>query len=211
VWALAVLASGALLLSGCGGSDDSDRKPAPRPPSEPAAVTVRTTIAHVTGPLKPRARTQITARVGTIVDRWFDAAYVGGDYPRAAAGFKDAFPGFTAGAAAEARQHLSLMTNADLGPRISGVQALTKGVKLDVLAAKGWPVGVTARVWLSYRTTGSAVTQQLVRGQLDLAKVGGDWKVFAFTITKTRRPDTASSSASPPASSSASPSQGASS
>ncbi|MEX0429631.1 hypothetical protein AB3X52_18590 [Nocardioides sp. DS6] len=180
--AVAVVA--ALALSGCGASHD---KTTPRPPTEPRPVTTRTTIAHVTGPLKPKARTAIVTQVGKVVDGWFDAAYVGGDYPRQPSAFTTAFPGFTAGAAAEARTQLRLMSNADLGPRIDGVRPLAKAVKLDVLAAKGWPVGVTARVWLNYRTSGM-VTRQLVRGQLDLVKVEGAWKVFAFTISKTRRP-----------------------
>lgn len=208
--AAAMALAGALALSGCGGTD-KDSKPAPRQPSAAPAVPTRTTIAHVTGPLKPKARTAIRARVGTMVDAWFSAAYVGGDYPRAAARFRNAFPGFTTDAAAQARRSLPLMTNADIGARIDGVRPLTKSAKLDVLAVRGWPVGVTARVWLSYRTTGDLVSRQLVRGQLDLAKVGKDWKVVAFTVTKTRRPLAGGTPAATPTSTPASPTGGASS
>jgi len=204
--AAVVLLVAALALSGCGGSD----KTTPRPPSTPAAPTVRIkpTVEHVTGRLKPKARRAITARVGKLVDAWYDAAYVGGDYPRPASGFTHAFPGFTPGAAAQARQSLDLMSNAGIGSKIDGVTPITKGVKLDVLAVKGWPVGVTARVWLSFRTHGSLVSRQLVRGQLDLAKIDKDWKVFAFTITKTRRP-LAGATPSSGAGESPTPSQGA--
>lgn len=208
--AAALVLVGALALGGCGGSDD--KQSAPRPPTAPATVKTRATLVHVTGRLKPAARTAITTKVGSMVDAWFDAAYVGGDYPRAAASFRDAFPGFTAAAAAQARRNLTLMTNADLGPKVDGVTPQTKAVRLDVLAAKGRAVGVTARVWLSYRTSGSFVSKQLVRGQLDLAKVGRAWQVFAFTITKTRRPmagSAPSTPSGPAASGSASTSGGA--
>lgn len=212
---VAVALAGALALSGCGDSHD-DKRPAPAPPSSARpAVTTRTTVAHVTGPLKPAARAAVTTRVGKVVDAWFSAAYVGGDYPRAASAFRDAFPGFTPAAAAQARRSLSLMTNAGIGTRIDGVEPVSKSVKLDILAAKGWPVGVTARIWLSYRTSGTLTSQQLVRGQLDLTRVGKDWQVFAFTVTRTPRPlakGTPAPAATPgPASTPASPTGGASS
>ena len=40
-------------------------------------------------------------QVGKVVDRWWDAAYLGGGYPRSS--FPSAFPGFTDGAEKRAR------------------------------------------------------------------------------------------------------------
>lgn len=145
-------------------------------------------VAHVQGKLPKPARKRVTQRVGKVVDAWFEAAYLGGDYPQGAATFKHAFPAFTPQAAAMARKRLGIMTNATIAKRIDAVQPVTRLVALDVLAVKGHAVGVTARVKLVFRTAGKLASRQIVRGQLDLTPFKGKWRVFAFDVTK-RRPE----------------------
>lgn len=190
--AAATLCGIGLLTGGCGGSEQKDERPAPppSPTSAPprAAPGLKVTGVHVTGgPLSQPARTRLTRQAAATVERWFRAAYVDGDYPRPARTFRAAFPGFTAGAAAAARKNLALMTNAGIATRIDTVKAGRQVMRLDVLAHKGHPVGVTARVWLVYGTSGPLVSRQVVRGQLNLAWQKGGWRVFAFDITRDRQ------------------------
>jgi len=187
--AVLTLAAGGL-IAGCG-DDHKDSKPAPSPMSSaaPATVQTQTRIAHLQGTLAPAARKRVTARVGAAVDAWFEAAYVGGDYPRAATTFTKAFPGFTGGAVAVARKRLGIMSNAGIATRIDAVKPVTRLVALDVIAAKGRAVGVTARVKLVFRTSGKLVSRQAVRGQLDLTPFKGKWRVFAFDVTKNQTSD----------------------
>ena len=102
--AVSLLVLLALAAGGC--SNDSDGSGASAPssspsPSAPAADPVRTKtmLGTVTGRLAKRDRLRVASAAGDVVDGWFDAAYVGGDYPRRA--FDDAFPGFTPGARAQ--------------------------------------------------------------------------------------------------------------
>lgn len=186
--ATALILAGGGALAGCGG-DDHDNNGSPTPSgSSTTAATVRThvRVAHVQGKLSKPARKRVTKRVGKVVDAWFVAAYLGGDYPRGAATFRHAFPAFTPQAAATARKRLGIMTNATIARRVDAVRPLTRLVALDVLAVKGHAAGVTARVKLVFRTTGKLASRQIVRGQLDLTPFKGKWRVFAFDVTKHR-------------------------
>lgn len=181
---LAALCATALLVAGCGGHDDKS-VPTPTPSTAAPAPTNAVKGIHITGgPLAAPVRTQLSKNVVAAVDHWYQAAYVAGDYPRAASTFRNAFPGFTAGAAAAARRKLGLMSNAAISARIDTVKAGPGSIWLDVLAHKGHAVGVTARVKLVYGTSGSLVSRQVVRGQLNLVYQKGGWRVFAFDITK---------------------------
>ena len=64
-------------------------------------VPTRTKIHRVYGRLPDARRKVVRTQVGKVVDRWWDAAYLGGSYPRSS--FPAAFPGFTDGRR-EARQ-----------------------------------------------------------------------------------------------------------
>ena len=59
-------------------------------------VPTRTTIHRVYGRLPDARRKVVRRQVGKVVDRWWEAAYLGGTYPRSS--FPSAFPGFTKGA-----------------------------------------------------------------------------------------------------------------
>jgi hypothetical protein len=162
--------------AGAAGSSASSRSSAP-----PAVQTV-VTVGRVTGTLPREARRRLAHQIGGVVDGWMDAAYVGGDYPRR--DFADSWPGFTAGARDRARRDRDLMSNADIGERIEGVEAKRRRVTVDVLAVKRHPVGVTARVLLGFRTTGDVERKVRVQGRLYLTRGRDGWRVFGYDITK---------------------------
>jgi hypothetical protein len=185
--ALAVLALGlatALVASGCDDSSDESAKPAATGSSAPAehAVETRVSWGRITGKLSPDTRKRLAAQVGDLVDGWTAAAYLGGDYPRR--DFADAWPGFTSGARQEAHGDRALMSNQDLGDRIDGVTPHRSQVRLDVLAVRRHPVGVTAHVLLGFGTTGQVEKQVRVRGRLFLTHTARGWKVFGYDVTK---------------------------
>ena len=169
----------------------TDDKPAEDKPDEPAEETVQEVpltarVGVVTGKLKPARRQAIAGRVGEMVDAWFDAAYLEGDYPRTS--FRDAFPGFTPDAADLARRDRDLLTNAAIGSRIDGVVVLRKTVKVDLLSPGHRPAGATARFRLDFRTEGDLERRVVVSGRLMLAKVrGGAWKIFAYDVRRSVR------------------------
>jgi hypothetical protein len=127
----------------------------------------------------------VARAVAAVTDRWFDAAYVGGDWPRS--GYRDAFPGFTSGAEALARRQKKLTTNALLGERIDGVTVVSKRVSVDVLSPKRKPAAATARFRLVFRTSGHAQRRVLVTGRLLMTKQKQKWRVFGFDVARTAR------------------------
>lgn len=174
-------------VGACNSDDDPGEPSAEAPsgtPSEPAERTVATTVSfgEVTGRMDRATRQQLAQRVQAVVDGWTQAAYLGGDYPRRA--FADAWPGFTRGAQEQARHDRDLMSNQDIGDRIDGVTPRRSVLVLDVLAVKGHPVGVTARVRLGFRTTGDLERTVRVTGRLFLTRTDGQWKVFGYDVTK---------------------------
>ena len=178
----------ALLVTGCeddNGDDQVSMAPSGTASGASAAdPPVETTVAFgsVTGRLPRAARHRLAGQVRRVVDRWIDAAYVQGDYPRR--DFDRSWPGFTSGARAEARRDGGLMSNRDVGARIEGVEARRRTVRLDVLAVKRRPVGVTAHVRLRFRTTGPAARGVLVSGRLLLTPGKRGWQVFGYDIAK---------------------------
>ena len=181
-----------LLLLGlaAGGCSSDDQNDAPAPESsptsskEPAPREVRTqvTLSHVPGKLPGDDRKRVVHNVGAVVDHWFEKAYLGGKYPRH--DFRDAYPGFTTAAQADARRDKALMSNQPLGPRIDGVTATQRLVWIDVLPAGGRAAAATARFRLGFTTTGKAERSVVVRGRLFLTPVPHGWKVFGYDVAK---------------------------
>ena len=162
-----------------GSSETAGTTKAPDPPVETEA-----TMGKVTGQLPPEKRSKVRQQVARAVDAWFDAAYVGGDYPRD--DFADAWPGFTTGAQAEAQGDKALMSNQDIGADIAGVEATARRVTVDVLAVKGKPSGATARFVLRFRTDGDVRRKVEVRGRLFLTPESDGWHIFGYDVTKGR-------------------------
>lgn len=185
---------GVILLSGCTGDSDDTGEGAPAESTSAAPeVPTKVSVATVTGRLPQPARQRLADQVGAVVDGWFEAAYLGGDYPRedTAEAWADSWPGFTKGAAREARRDAALMSNRSIGADIDDVQALRRVVKLDVLAVKGKAAGVTARVRLRFETAsdGEAGPTVAVVGRLYLSPAHPNatdpgWQVFGYDMTK---------------------------
>jgi hypothetical protein len=178
----------ALATSACSG-DSSDSGDPPEPAQSTATggsfeIRTRTTLAEVTGKLPRRERKRLAANVTKVAQRWFNAAYVGGDYPRS--DFQDAFPGFTPGARAEARRDRMLLTNKSIGSRVDDVTPTRSRLWLDVLAVRKRAVGVTTRFALGFRTDGKVSRDFTVTGRLLMTRTKGGWRIFGYDVARGR-------------------------
>ncbi|MCP3422135.1 hypothetical protein [Nocardioides pinisoli] len=142
-------------------------------------------IHRVHGRLPVARRKAVRAQVGAVVDRWWEAAYLGGSYPRGS--FPSAFPGFTDAAEERARADKALLTNQVAGPRIESVAPHRRTVTLDILATGRRARAVTARFVLRFDTTGQKTGTTTVRGRLFLTRKRGAWRVFGYDVAKGAR------------------------
>ncbi|WP_426245161.1 hypothetical protein [Nocardioides sp. LHG3406-4] len=179
------------MMTAC--SDDEPRaQSAPTTPAsstttvaEPAVappLTTQAEVKKVVGKLESGGRGQLVRQITPVVDTWWEAAYLGGTWPRTA--FRDAFPGFTQGATKEARRDKDLLSNADIGADVTAVTATKRDVRLDVIAPSGRIAGVTARIALDYDTTGEQPHQVTVRGRVFLTRKEGTWRIFGYDVRK---------------------------
>ncbi len=145
-------------------------------------VRTRTKIHRVYGRLPDARRKAVRRQVGEVVDRWWDAAYLGGTYPRSS--FPSAFPGFTRGAEERARADKALLTNQTGGHRIDAVEARHRAVTLDILATGKQARSVTAHFTLRFDTRGDKTGTTVVRGRLFLVHRRGAWRVFGYDVSK---------------------------
>jgi hypothetical protein len=186
----------ALAAGGCGSSSST---PQGAPPSSPQAsvtdggsppMATQVVLGKVSGTIrKPyrhafrHHRKALETQVRTAVDGWFDGGFLAVGYPTDT--FPHAFDTFTARAAADARRQKRLMTNWKWRHGIDGVAATERKVSLDVLAPKGRPQGVTARVKLRFTTTGDKKKRVTVTGRLFLARNHhGNWRIFGYDVAK---------------------------
>ncbi len=183
--AVTTLALGlALGLGACSSADDPEPSGPVATSSAPAAPPLTTTVkvGVVTGRVGKQEEERAVRKVTRAVDGWFDAAYVGGDYPRDS--FADAFPRFTKGAADEAGRDVLLMSNADLGQRIEAVVPKVRRLTIDLLGVRGVAQGATARVRLVFDTRGGVERRVTVAGRLRLVRQNRVWRVFGYHVTK---------------------------
>ncbi len=172
----------------CSGDDEPDPGAEPSVPgqqTDPGAefsIETVTTVGRVVGRLPRRDLHRLEDKVTRLVQRWFNAAFVGGDYPRS--DFEDAFPGFTPGARAEARREQKLLTNRGLGSKIDEVTPTASRIRLDVLAVHRRAVGATARFLLKFRTEGDRDRRVRVQGRLLLTRERAGWRIFGYDVAK---------------------------
>ena len=188
---LSALTLAALLnTTGCFGGDDS----APSSPGtsssvpggssdQPKAPPADVALGTLSGRLTKTETKQAVTELGAVVLRWFDDAYLGGDYPRE--GFGSSFRTFTTGAAALARKDGALMSNGTRGAQIESVTTIGRQVRLDLLATGHKVVGATARVTLIFRTEGEATRTVTVKGKVFLTQgTKGGWRIFGYDMTR---------------------------
>jgi hypothetical protein len=184
----------ALAVGGCSSSDSSGpaAEPGPSNTGTGAAqpVASKVLLGKVAGTIKKKNwktfmtdhRKVMLAQVGQAVDSWIDGGYVGVDYPRDS--FGSAFDAFTKPAKRDADRPKQLMTNWDLRKKIDGVEVKKRTVTVDVMAPRGRPAGVTARVDLVFTTTGDTQERVTVRGRLFLSPGHGKWRIFGYDVSR---------------------------
>jgi hypothetical protein len=183
----------ALSVSACSG--DSSESPGAGPSdsgttasesTEAATHSLETsaTLGQVRGKLPKGKRSKVRRQVAHAVDAWLDAAYVAGDYPRN--DFSTSWPGFTTGAKDDAQGDKRLMSNQDIGAKVSSVRATARRVSVDVLAVRGHAQGATARFVLKFRTDGDVKRKIQVSGRLFLTPSADGWRIFGYDVTKGR-------------------------
>ena len=145
-------------------------------------VETRTKIHRVHGRLPDQRRKAVRRQVGVVVDRWWDAAFLGGTYPRSS--FPSAFPGFTDGAERRARSDKALLTNRTRGPHIDSVSATRRSVSIDILATRKRARTVTAHFVLKFDSSGDKAGSTTVRGRLFLTHERGAWRIFGYDVAK---------------------------
>lgn len=151
----------------------------------PREVPTKVGIHRVHGRLPVARRKAVRTQVGRVVDAWWDAAYLGGTYPRSS--FPSAFPGFTDAAEERARDDKALLTNQTGGQRIDSVTAKQRSVTVDILATGKRARTVTAHFVLKFDTTGDKTGTTTVRGRLFLTHKRGAWRVFGYDVAKGAR------------------------
>ncbi len=173
-------------LSACSGDDDD--KPSGDGESASAAsqergVATQATVGAVVGKLPADGRDRVANRVARVVDDWWDRAYVRGEFPRTS--FSGAFEGFTPRAADRARADRNLLSNAGIGRRLTGVEAITRRVVVDVLAVDQRPVAATARVTLLMKLEGKGLDRRdRISGRVLLSVTNGAWRVFGYDLRR---------------------------
>jgi hypothetical protein len=184
--AMAAVTSVALVtaLGACsdGGSEPDRDEETSAPQQAAPGIPTKATIGLVKGRIKRDRRKQLERRVTKTVDRWIDAAYVAGDYPRT--DFSDAFATFSKDAAALAKRDRRVMSNAKLGDRLDSVTAKTRRLRIDVLAHNGAAAGVTGRFVLVLDLAGEVRRKDRIAGSLYLTYTGKKWKVFGYDVKR---------------------------
>jgi hypothetical protein len=191
-----------LVVAGCTGGEEGPREPAASPlPSrsvetqptlEAKPVPMDVEVAKVVGVGLPRHRQRdIERQVSRVVEKYFDDAFLGGEYPRG--DFSGALETFSDGAAQRGGADRALLTNKAIGTTTEAVVPRAKRVRLDVLVPRGAIVGMTARFRLVFvqEATAGADQRVTVAGRLLMnRKRSGRWQIFGYDVTRSSVPAT---------------------
>jgi len=151
---------------------------------------MQVSVAKVVGRrLGREKRERLETNLARVVGRYFDDAYLGGDYPRQ--DFSGAFDTFSAGAARRARSDRDLLTNAATAGQVEAVVPRRKRAGLFVLVPRRNVVGLTARIRLVFVEERRAGADQrvTVAGRLLMSrKRSGAWQVFGYDVRRAASP-----------------------
>lgn len=187
-----------LTMSGCTGDSEPGTAPSPLPSRsvdsaatlEAKPVPMDVSVANVAGGKLKRPQAQaIESQVSRVLSRYFDAAFLAGEYPRR--DFHTALGEFSQGAAQRAASDRDLLTNAAIGAATERVVPRTKQARLDVLVPGRFVVGLTARVRLVFvqERTDGADQRVTVTGRLLMSrKKSGPWQIFGYDVTRSSVP-----------------------
>ncbi len=185
-----LLLAAVLTVSACTSDEPSAQPGSPSPTTsdgatlEPDDVPLEARPGRMTGVVSKASRKRAVSNVAETVDRWWQDAFLGGDYPRGR--FGDSFRVFTTGAERQARRQVGLLTNKSIGRRIEGVYAAKRTVAVDLLGIKGRPVAATAHLRLKFLTAGELERTYTVTGSVRLIPQGKRWRIFAYDVAKGR-------------------------
>lgn len=172
----------ALVGAGCTGDDGDGDGRGDRSGRE---VKLDVKVAKVAGVLGKPRRQKVAHQVGSVVDDWFQAAYLGGDYPRSS--FKGSWPRWTRDVRLQAVADKRLTSNAGIGPVTESVVGRRKHVRVDVLAWKGHQRAATARFTLVFDQTVERTARHRVRGRLMLVLGKKGWRVVGYDVSRSHR------------------------
>lgn len=197
-WVVAGLACAVLLtgLARCT-SDSEEPSSTPLPDASTGVATtlvakpvpMQVRVTRLFGKLNKARRQSVERKIGATVSSYFDAAYLGGEYPRK--DFDKAFATFSDGAARQARGDRSLLTNADLGQSLAAVVPVRKVARLSVLAPNKVAAGVTARIRLVFVADQEQAhdTKVTISGRLLLTRMkSGRWHIFGYDVARSSVP-----------------------
>lgn len=185
----------ALLMTGITGCTSETDSPQPTPSPLPGAATgtaptldakpvpMRVKVTQVAGKLSKGSRKPLERNIGRTIDRYFDAAHLGGP--------ADPFGTFSRGAVRQARGDRELLTAAGLVSTGDTVAPRQKRVRLSVLAPNRVAAGVTARIRLVYLVDRAEKVDQRVTatGRLLLTRRNsGGWQIFGYDVSRSVRP-----------------------
>lgn len=186
--------------AGCTSDDEKSEEAAPsalpsrsvgaEPTLEAKPVPTQATVAKVVGAkLNREQKERLEKQVSRVLSDYFDAAFLGGEYPRS--DFSGALATFSPGAAQRATSDRALLTNASIGTSTEAVVARTKAARLDVLVPRRLVAGLTARIRLVFvqERTDGADQRVTVSGRLLMNRAkSGSWQIFGYDINRSSVP-----------------------
>lgn len=160
------------------------------PTLEAKPVPTQATVATVVGAkLGREQKERLEKQISRVLSDYFDAAFLGGEYPRS--DFSGALGTFSPGAAQRATSDRALLTNASIGTSTEAVVARTKAARLDVLVPRRLVAGLTARIRLVFvqERTDGADQRVTVWGRLLMNRAtSGSWQIFGYDIDRSSVP-----------------------
>jgi hypothetical protein len=163
--------------------DPTETDDAPQMRQRAAAYDL--SYGRVAGKLGRGKRKQTLRAITRPVRVWVNEGFVEGPWPRKR--FEAAFAPFSAGTAKSARNNARLLTMQALGPNLVEVVPQRRRVRVSATAARGRPIGATARVDLAMfglNQQGSRLSVR-VRGDVFLsATKDKGWQIFGYELDR---------------------------
>ncbi len=169
----------------------SSSTPAPVSTAGPVELTradsaLKVSIEQLRGGVDRRQKARLRHAISKPIVSWIDGAFPRTGYPTN--DFAKAFTAWTPHAAALAREHRDVTTNAALGADLSAVIIDKRRVRLFIFGADGVVGGASAKVSLRIAGVlpGGNETRFSVEGELYLTRDGSKWQIFGYSLQRHR-------------------------